>query len=179
MLEAHRLVKLGELPENHRRLTSDPSYSLQMCSVSSYSSANRKKIIALWIVGVLTTLYVIAELSLAMLTGSLVLLSDGFHNLSDVISIGIAYWAIVVRDPFHLFFSVLVPAPNVLLRIFLAMAVMFMGMVVMFMVVDINRSVFFVSMSMGMGASGPKDDGSKQIYENASTSHRNEGNRSI
>ena len=58
---------------------------------------NRKKIIALWIVGILTLLYVIAELVLAIFIHSLVLLSDGFHNLSDVISIGIAYWAIVVR----------------------------------------------------------------------------------
>jgi zinc transporter 1 len=34
---------------------------------------------------------------LAVYTSSLALLSDGFHNLSDVLSLGIAYWAISVR----------------------------------------------------------------------------------
>lgn len=72
-----------------------------MCSVASKTSPNRKKIIALWVVGILTLLYVVAELALAMATGSLVLLSDGFHNLSDVVSIGIAFWAIVVRTLLH------------------------------------------------------------------------------
>jgi zinc transporter 1 len=56
---------------------------------------NRKKLIALWLVGILTTIYVVAELALAIWTKSLVLLSDGFHNLSDVVSIVIAYWSIV------------------------------------------------------------------------------------
>lgn len=58
---------------------------------------NRSKIIALWTVGILTTIYVLVELGMAVWLKSLVLLSDGFHNLSDVVSIGIAYWSIVVR----------------------------------------------------------------------------------
>jgi len=37
--------------------------------------------------------YCIAELAAAIYVGSLTLLSDGFHNLSDVLSLGIAYWA--------------------------------------------------------------------------------------
>jgi len=51
------------------------------------------KLVAFVVVGVLTLFYVIAELASAIYLQSLVLLSDGFHNLSDVISLYIAYWA--------------------------------------------------------------------------------------
>jgi len=51
------------------------------------------KLVAFFTVGVLSFLYVVAELGAAIRLDSLVLLSDGFHNLSDVISLGIAYWA--------------------------------------------------------------------------------------
>jgi len=44
-------------------------------------------------IGILTFGYVMVELGVALYLKSLVLLSDGFHNLSDVISLGIAYWA--------------------------------------------------------------------------------------
>jgi len=45
-------------------------------------------------IAALTFLYSIAELGVAVLPpSSLTLLSDGFHNLSDVISLGIAYYA--------------------------------------------------------------------------------------
>jgi len=44
-------------------------------------------------IGILTFLYCIFELTGALYAHSLVLMSDGFHNLSDVISLGIAYWA--------------------------------------------------------------------------------------
>jgi len=44
-------------------------------------------------VGVITFFFVIAELGAGIKLESLVLLSDGFHNLSDVISLYIAYWA--------------------------------------------------------------------------------------
>ncbi|PRP83132.1 hypothetical protein PROFUN_09811 [Planoprotostelium fungivorum] len=51
------------------------------------------KIVAFIFVGVITLLYVIGELGVAITQDSLVLLSDGFHNLSDVFSLYIAYWA--------------------------------------------------------------------------------------
>merc|ERR1712137_399719 len=51
------------------------------------------KELAFWVIGVITLLYCIAELAIALFEGSLTLLSDGFHNLSDVISLGIAFWA--------------------------------------------------------------------------------------
>jgi len=44
-------------------------------------------------VGIITLLYVIIELGAGVRLESLVLLSDGFHNLSDVVSLYIAYWA--------------------------------------------------------------------------------------
>jgi len=43
-------------------------------------------------VGAITTLYVIAELVVAILFDSLALLSDGFHNFGDLVALGIAYW---------------------------------------------------------------------------------------
>lgn len=75
------------------------------------ANPNLKKLIALWVVGILTAIYVIAELALAVWTKSLVLLSDGFHNLSDVVSIIIAYWSIVVRPLLPLFASATTPHP--------------------------------------------------------------------
>ena len=50
-----------------------------------------------WIVGIITFLYVVAELGVALYVGSLTLLSDGFHNLSDVLALYIAFWASQVR----------------------------------------------------------------------------------
>jgi len=51
------------------------------------------KAVAFVLIGGLTFLYCIAELIAALSLGSLTLLSDGFHNLSDVVSLYIAYWA--------------------------------------------------------------------------------------
>ncbi|KAN0055520.1 hypothetical protein ACTA71_008633 [Dictyostelium dimigraforme] len=51
------------------------------------------KSIAFISIGTLTMLYVIVELGAALYVGSLTLLSDGFHNLSDVVSLVIAWWA--------------------------------------------------------------------------------------
>jgi len=51
------------------------------------------KIVAFVIIAIITLLYVIFELGVAIYIDSLVLLSDGFHNLSDVVSLYIAYWA--------------------------------------------------------------------------------------
>jgi zinc transporter 1 len=59
----------------------------------------KTKKIALILVGILTLAYSLGELVVAVIyTGSLALLSDGFHNLSDVISIIIAYWAIMTTN---------------------------------------------------------------------------------
>jgi cation diffusion facilitator family transporter len=44
-------------------------------------------------VGVLTLLYTLGELGFGAIFHVLVLLSDGFHNLSDVVALGIALWA--------------------------------------------------------------------------------------
>lgn len=51
------------------------------------------KAVAFVLIGGLTLVYCIAELGAALYLGSLTLLSDGFHNLSDVVSLYIAYWA--------------------------------------------------------------------------------------
>jgi len=51
------------------------------------------KLVAFVVVGVMTLVYVIGELAAAIYLNSLVLLSDGFHNLSDCISLYIAFWA--------------------------------------------------------------------------------------
>jgi Co/Zn/Cd efflux system component len=51
------------------------------------------KAAAFVIIGGLTFIYCIAELIAALSLKSLTLLSDGFHNLSDVVSLYIAFWA--------------------------------------------------------------------------------------
>merc|ERR1712137_4886 len=51
------------------------------------------KEVSSWVIGLITLVYVVAELAIALYEGSLTLLSDGFHNLSDVLSLGIAFWA--------------------------------------------------------------------------------------
>lgn len=61
--------------------------------MASSNSGGCCKQAAFIIVGVVTFLYVIAELGVAIWLHSLVLLSDGFHNLSDVLSLVIAFWA--------------------------------------------------------------------------------------
>ena len=57
---------------------------------------------AFWVVGLLTLAYCIIELIVALYVRSLTLLSDGFHNLSDVLSLVIAAWASKVPLPFSL-----------------------------------------------------------------------------
>lgn len=73
-----------------------------MCVVISLMIDNRNKkkkskgtgkAVAFVVIGGLTLIYCIAELVAALFLGSLTLLSDGFHNLSDVVSLYIAYWA--------------------------------------------------------------------------------------
>lgn len=54
------------------------------------------KFISLFIIGAITAIYSVAEIVIAIYLHSLALLTDGFHNLSDVIAIGIAFWAIKV-----------------------------------------------------------------------------------
>jgi Co/Zn/Cd efflux system component len=57
------------------------------------------KAASFWIIGVLTLAYCLVELYYAVTLESLTLLSDGFHNLSDVASLYIAYWALKVSIP--------------------------------------------------------------------------------
>jgi len=56
---------------------------------SHESSSKRNRYV---FVGLLTTAYVIAELTVAILFDSLALLSDGFHNFGDLVALLIAYW---------------------------------------------------------------------------------------
>jgi cation diffusion facilitator family transporter len=56
------------------------------------AASNAKKV-AFFAIGSLTMIYCLAELAAALYINSLTLLSDGFHNLSDVVSLYIAYWA--------------------------------------------------------------------------------------
>jgi zinc transporter 1 len=61
---------------------------------ASESSCCDMKLISFVLIGGLTLIYVVAELGVAVWWGSLTLLSDGFHNLSDVVSLYIAFWAV-------------------------------------------------------------------------------------
>lgn len=56
------------------------------------------KVAALVAIGLLTSVYSLAEIAAALYFHSLALLSDGFHNLSDVIALVIAFWALRVRS---------------------------------------------------------------------------------
>jgi len=55
---------------------------------------NTSKYAALIVIGILTLLYSLTEIAAALYFTSLTLLSDGFHNLSDVIALVIAFWAL-------------------------------------------------------------------------------------
>jgi len=57
-------------------------------------SSRSKRFAALIVVGILTGLYSFAEIGIAVHLDSIALLSDGIHNLSDVISLVIAFWAL-------------------------------------------------------------------------------------
>lgn len=51
------------------------------------------KTVSFFIIGFLTLIYCIIEIVVAIAVNSLTLLSDGFHNFSDVIALGIAFFA--------------------------------------------------------------------------------------
>jgi len=74
----------------------DDEFDEHSASLLKKQGANKQsdaKKAAFFIIGILTLLYCIAELGAALWIDSLTLLSDGFHNLSDVVSLYIAYWA--------------------------------------------------------------------------------------
>eukprot|EP01095_Lingulamoeba_sp_RSL-Kostka_P005946 TRINITY_DN1813_c0_g1_i1.p1 TRINITY_DN1813_c0_g1~~TRINITY_DN1813_c0_g1_i1.p1 ORF type:complete len:429 (-),score=133.77 TRINITY_DN1813_c0_g1_i1:875-2161(-) len=54
-------------------------------------TSSKSKEIAFWVIGILTLLYSLFELVVAVFLNSLTLMTDGFHNLSDVIALVIAY----------------------------------------------------------------------------------------
>jgi len=56
------------------------------------------KVVSFWSIGILTLVYCIGELGAGVYLQSLTLLSDGFHNLSDVASLYVAYWALKVAS---------------------------------------------------------------------------------
>jgi Co/Zn/Cd efflux system component len=66
------------------------------------SGKNFSKFASLFIIGVITFVYSVIEIVIALHLHSLALLTDGFHNFSDVIAIIIAYWAIKVMNQFLL-----------------------------------------------------------------------------
>jgi len=51
------------------------------------------RIVSFWLIGVITLVYCVLELGIGGWLTSLTLMSDGFHNLSDVVSLVIAHWA--------------------------------------------------------------------------------------
>eukprot|EP01126_Amoeba_proteus_P014587 TRINITY_DN1644_c0_g1_i2.p1 TRINITY_DN1644_c0_g1~~TRINITY_DN1644_c0_g1_i2.p1 ORF type:complete len:437 (+),score=92.58 TRINITY_DN1644_c0_g1_i2:149-1459(+) len=55
---------------------------------------DRLKYAAFVVIGIITLGYSIFEITLALKMHSLALMSDGFHNLSDVIALMIAFWAL-------------------------------------------------------------------------------------
>ncbi|KAH3758180.1 cation efflux family superfamily protein [Pelomyxa schiedti] len=71
---------------------SSSSTSMSDSELESESAFDTKSA-SLWFVGTATLLYSATELGFAVYTASLTLLSDGFHNLSDVVSIFVAHWA--------------------------------------------------------------------------------------
>jgi len=86
MAEKHSLVRLED---QELLLGNGGKKKLQVESTTKCDA----KLGAFMFIGILTFFYVIAEIGVAIYLNSLVLLSDGFHNLSDVISLYIAYWA--------------------------------------------------------------------------------------
>jgi Co/Zn/Cd efflux system component len=65
------------------------------------------KVVAFMGIAIITFIYVLGELGIAVYINSLVLLSDGFHNLSDVVSLYIAFWANRVMNLFWTILKVL------------------------------------------------------------------------
>jgi Co/Zn/Cd efflux system component len=77
---------------------------------------NTRKYVALAVIGVLTMLYSLAEIAAALFYNSLTLLSDGFHNLSDVIALMIAFWALKVFSNSTSEFSQSLPSTRIFWR---------------------------------------------------------------
>lgn len=66
------------------------------CGVREIHVVNRlrnKKLVLIFVMGILTTLYSLAEIGIALQFGSLVMFADGLHNLSDGLALAIAFWA--------------------------------------------------------------------------------------
>jgi len=82
---------LMSISRDHDDMTDTPQ--LHKKKALKKESGCDMKLVSFVFIGVLTLLYVITELAVAVRFQYLVLLSDGFHNLSDVISLYIAFWA--------------------------------------------------------------------------------------
>lgn len=54
---------------------------------------SKKKLRSILLMGVLMLLYSLAEVAVSLIVHSLTMFSDGLHNLSDAISLAVAYWA--------------------------------------------------------------------------------------
>lgn len=52
-------------------------------------------------IALLTTVYSITEIVIALNINSLALFGDGIHNASDVLTLGVAFWADRVSNKFY------------------------------------------------------------------------------
>ena len=53
----------------------------------------RPKLRSIFLIGLLSTSYAVAEITLSLVLHSLVMFSDGLHNLSDGLALAVAFWA--------------------------------------------------------------------------------------
>jgi hypothetical protein len=51
------------------------------------------KLLVIFIMGIVTTIYSVGEVGLALWYNSLVIFADGLHNLSDGLALAVAFWA--------------------------------------------------------------------------------------
>ena len=51
------------------------------------------KLVVILVMGILTTIYSLGELAISLRFESLVMFTDGLHNLSDGLALAVAFWA--------------------------------------------------------------------------------------
>lgn len=68
-------------------------FDVDFFHVHSFQRFRNKKLVVIFIMGILTTLYSLAEVGISLQFSSLVMFADGLHNLSDGLALAIAFWA--------------------------------------------------------------------------------------
>lgn len=71
------------------RLTTCPDW----CSDSPLPRYHNVKLVVIFTMGVVTTLYSLTEIVIALRYASLVMLTDGLHNFSDAGALAVGFWA--------------------------------------------------------------------------------------